>query len=231
MQRKQSVMRTFVYVDGFNFYHGRIKRSGAKWLDLVALFEKKLLPLKSREAELLKLKFFTSEIKAKFASRGQDAHQAQQSYHRALTVTYPSKVEIIKGYYSERVDHAMAFVEGSPPSKLNRTRVWKLEEKQTDVLMALEMYRDASLGLCDQIVVCSNDSDMEPSISLIKQDFPHIRIGMVIPREQDGQRVITSASERVDWVLNYISNEALAESQYPDTIPTRRKPIRKPAHW
>ncbi len=39
-------MRTIVYVDGFNFYHGLVKRSGYKWLDLYKLFEEQLLPIK-----------------------------------------------------------------------------------------------------------------------------------------------------------------------------------------
>ncbi len=32
-------MRTIIYVDGFNLYHGALKRSSSKWLDLRALFD------------------------------------------------------------------------------------------------------------------------------------------------------------------------------------------------
>ncbi|WP_159183613.1 NYN domain-containing protein, partial [Klebsiella pneumoniae] len=157
-------MRTIVYVDGFNFYHGLVKRSGYKWLDLYKLFEEQLLPIRARESQLIQVKFFTAEIKAKFASRGELAHQAQQAYHRALVQIYGDKLQIIKGYYSERQECAMTFNEGHPPSKTDRTTVWKLEEKQTDVRMALEMYRDAIRGEVEQLVLCTNDSDMIPPI-------------------------------------------------------------------
>jgi len=44
------------------------------------------------------IKFFTADIKAKIATHGQDANEAQQSYHRALEKCYPDTIEIIKGY-------------------------------------------------------------------------------------------------------------------------------------
>lgn len=224
-------MKTIVYVDGFNFYHGLIKRSGYKWLDLCKLFEEQLLPLKARESQLLKVKFFTAEIKAKFATRGDLAHQAQQAYHRALMQVNDDKIQIIKGYYSERQECAMTFIEGQPPSKTERTTVWKLEEKQTDVRMALEMYRDAARGEVEQLVVCTNDSDMIPPVEMIRNDYPTLRIGVVVPREQGASRVISNLAEFGDWNLPYVSYDALSLSLLLNKIPTRRKPILKPNHW
>lgn len=224
-------MRTIVYVDGFNFYHGLVKRSGYKWLDLYKLFEEQLLPIRARESQLIKVKFFTAEIKAKFATRGEQAHQAQQAYHRALLQIYGDKIEIIKGYYSERQECAMTFNQGCPPSKTDRTTVWKLEEKQTDVRMALEMYRDAVRGEAEQLVLCTNDSDMIPPIEMIKADRPELKIGIVVPREQDTNRVISSLAGLGDWSLPYVSYEALRLALLPDKVPTRRKPILKPNHW
>lgn len=189
------------------------------------------MPIKAKESQLIKVKFFTAEIKAKFATRGDLAHQAQQSYHRALSQMYGDKLQIIKGYYSDRQECAMTFVEGQPPSKTVRTTVWKLEEKQTDVRMALEMYRDAVRGECEQLVICTNDSDMIPPVEMIKADHPELRVGIVVPREQDTSRVISSLADLGDWNLPYVSYDALRLSLLPDKVPTRRKPILKPSHW
>ena len=41
-----------------------------------------------------------------------------------------------------------------------------IEEKLTDVQMTLTVYRDALRGGVDQVVVCSNDSDVEPALKL-----------------------------------------------------------------
>lgn len=67
------------------------------------------------------------------------------------------------------------------PSKDQRQRVWMIEEKLTDVQLALTVYRDALRGGVDQVVVCSNDSDAEPALKLVRQDVPDVRIGLVLP--------------------------------------------------
>lgn len=74
-----------------------------------------------------------------------------------------------------------AYQEGLPYDRNLRTRVWKIEEKKTDVNLAMAMYRDAARGLFDQVVLCSNDSDAEPVLAALREDFPAIRIGVVTP--------------------------------------------------
>lgn len=224
-------MNTIVYVDGFNFYHGRVKGTDFKWLDLWKLFNDHLLPASNQDFNLLSIKYFTAEIKANFASKGAAAHSAQQSYHRALEHIYGDRIEIIKGFYSSRIDSVMAHVEGQNPSKHNRCKVWKLEEKQTDVRMALHAYHDALTGNCDQVVICSNDSDMVPPIEMIKTHSSQTRVGVIIPRKQNSARVISSISEMADWKLEYVSDAAMEASLLPDSISTGKKPIRRPAHW
>ena len=62
-----------------------------------------------------------------------------------------------------------------------RTRVWKLEEKKTDVNLAMRIYRDANKGRYDRIILVSNDSDAEPALAAIREDFPAIMVGVVMP--------------------------------------------------
>jgi hypothetical protein len=52
-------MRTSVYVDGFNLYHGCLKRSKFKWLNLLKLAEV-LLP----DHQIEMVKFFTARVSA-----------------------------------------------------------------------------------------------------------------------------------------------------------------------
>jgi uncharacterized LabA/DUF88 family protein len=90
---------------------------------------------------------------------------AQQSYHRALVARYPEPTfKLILGNHAYAKDGSWMprYVEGQQCDKNDRVLVWRLEEKQTDVNLAPSMYRECARGACDQVVVCTNDSDVEP---------------------------------------------------------------------
>lgn len=228
-------MRTICYVDGYNLFYGALKHTPYKWLDLPKLLHEKIVSVQDPEARLERIKYFTADIKAKVANRGQQALHAQHAYLRALETRYPAEVEIIKGYYSLERANALRFQK--PPDKNDRVEVWKLEEKQTDVNIALTAYRDVAKGLVDQLVFVSNDTDIVPALAAIREDFDgKCRIGVVIPvRRTDGE--VTGRpgnrqlSELADWTRHYIREEELAACAFPDMIPTNRKPIRKPDYW
>jgi hypothetical protein len=54
-------MRTYIYIDGFNFYYGAVKGTPYKWLDFKALFQKLLSPKHQIQA----LKYFTALVSGK----------------------------------------------------------------------------------------------------------------------------------------------------------------------
>ena len=70
-------MKTIVYVDGFNLYYRAIKGTAYKWLDILKLCQL-LLP----KNQIIKIKYFTALVTARFS----DMHQPnrQQIYLRAL---------------------------------------------------------------------------------------------------------------------------------------------------
>jgi uncharacterized LabA/DUF88 family protein len=147
-------LKTVAYIDAQNLYFGVLTKSPYKWLDVYRLFAERILPSHTPSAELVRLKFYTAPIKARFASDPK-APERQTAYHLALKGKYPDKIEIIEGYYSaDCKDERCCDNEGQ------KARVWKLEEKLTDVSMALDIYRDALKGVYDQAVLCSNDSDL-----------------------------------------------------------------------
>ena len=51
-------MRTYIYIDGFNFYYGAVKDTPYKWLDVKALFAKILQP----HHAILRIKYFTALV-------------------------------------------------------------------------------------------------------------------------------------------------------------------------
>jgi hypothetical protein len=160
---------------------------------------------------------------------------AQQTYHRALTTLYPDKIDILKGFYTLEKARLLAYQQ--PPDKNQRVDVWKLEEKQTDVNIALTAYRDAARGDFEQLVFVSNDTDLEPALTAIREDFGQQHtIGIILPMRKTpvgihhragNQRLSTLAN----WTRRYLGDDELAEAQMPVIIPTQKKPIRKPEYW
>lgn len=228
-------MKTIVYIDGYNLFYGCLKHSDDKWLDLFKLFEH-LLNEQCSQVDSLHIKFFTADIKAKVATNGDSARIAQQSYHRALELLYPEQISIIKGYYS--LDKAHLPTYQNPIDKNSKVEVWRLEEKQTDVNIALHAYRDAAKGLAEQLVFVSNDTDLEPALIAIREDFnDKHKIGVVIPVRKPNQNnkerrpANKRLSEQANWTRRYLTDEELFSNQLPEKVPTRKKPILKPKYW
>jgi uncharacterized LabA/DUF88 family protein len=229
---------TAVYIDGYNLYYGRLRGTAYKWLDVVALF-RVLLHQQQPEAVLNRVKYFSAPALGRFATHGAKSTESQSSYHRALQVMYPDTLLITLGSHTFDRDGTLLpkFELGKAYDRNDRVRVWKIEEKQTDVNLALAMYRDACSGLFKQLIVCSNDSDVAPVLSAIKSDFPAIRLGVVTPRRPpiEGKRphraVSSSLDLHSDWTRQYLLDAELEAAQLPDRVATGKKPIRKPEYW
>jgi hypothetical protein len=229
---------TAVYIDGYNLYYGRLRNTSFKWLDLVALFEQ-LIKEQNPNASLAVIKYFTAPALASFASHGKVSVEAQQSYHRALQVTNSGCFELVCGVHSFDKGGTLlpTFVAGQPYDRNVRSRVWKLEEKKTDVNIALAMYRDAIKGQYDQVVICSNDSDAGPVLQALREDFEPLTIGVVTPvpppdpSKGKPRGDNTSLAKHAHWVRRHLLDAELAQAQLPAQIATNKKPIHKPAHW
>jgi uncharacterized LabA/DUF88 family protein len=226
--------KTIVYIDGYNLYYSRLRDGVYKWLDIVALFDA-ILKAQDTSAELIEVKYFTSPVKASFASHGAASDAAQTQYHRALQAKHPNRLNIIKGFHIFEPAYLPIHEEGQPADKTKRIRVWGIEEKQTDVNMALHVYRDAVQGRCNQVIICSNDSDLEPAMKLIREDAPSIRVGLVLPLKRNSTEEARVSNKRLThlagWVRHHILDEELANAQLPLIVATNKKPARKPIHW
>lgn len=169
-------MRTIVYVDGYNLYYSALTKSPYKWLDLHTFLLNRVIRPVHPQSEIYRIKFFTAPVLGSFASHPQSPDR-QRRYHNALRAAYPDIIEIIEGYHSPGVTHALPL---DAPDQ-SPIAVRKMEEKQTDVNIALHMYRDAIRGEVDHVVLVSNDSDLEPALKLIRGDCPAVTIRGGVP--------------------------------------------------
>lgn len=117
-----------------------------------------------------------------------------------------------------------------------RSRVWRIEEKKTDVALAICLYRDVAKGRCDRLILVSNDSDAEPALKAVRQDFPQVVIGVVMPVRAGGgdrpeRRASGSLAAQANWTMRSLPEGLLRAAQLPPWVPTNKKPIRKPSHW
>lgn len=229
------MLKTIVYVDGYNFYYGCLKGTPYKWLDIVRLFQEHVLPSSAFgvPSELVRLNYFTADILER-AARSPDSVSSQMKYLRALGLTYPELVEIHKGFYTllPMKAHVMDPVEDKKRLRDSaEVLVWKMEEKQSDVRLALEVFQDAMTGAADQIVICSNDTDIAPALEKVRAHRPDIKIGLVVPTSDSVRRPNKDMADLADWVRTHIRDEELAASQYPNFIPAKRKGVKKPDSW
>lgn len=204
-------MKTRVYIDGYNLYYGYLKRTPYKWLDLTTLFIKHILPSSSNQPHSyddLSIKFFTVDIVGK-AAMSEDSLKDQQAYHRALAFhAGENNLEIIKGYYAINQTRAFKVDECNPkkpPNQCEYVDIWKLEEKQTDVNIAVESLYDVMTDKSiEQVVFVTTDS-------------------MRIPNEK--------LDKLADWTRKNILEDELKASQLPRSVEGGRKAAIKPIGW
>ncbi len=221
-------MKTALYIDGYNLYYGLIKKSPFKWLDLHGLCSE-IVKVQNPQSEIQSIKYFTAPIITKFSEHKEMAQQSQNYYHKALCAHSKGCIEIINGYFDVGINTPVIYQK--PIDLSDRVKTWKLEEKQTDVNIALEMYRDASLGGVDQQILISSDSDLVPALNYIKGDFENIVLGLILPRNNQNRRRNNALSDCVNWTRRYISEGELKKHQLPDMVPTNKKPVYKPKYW
>lgn len=230
-------LRTRVYIDGYNLYYGCLKGTSYKWLDLQMLFEKHILPsssLPQTNSVLLPLsiKFFTAKIIER-AARSADSVSSQARYHTALRKLYDGRIQLIEGYYSITESKVRIIDPKKPDAWLNDCQealAWKLEEKQSDVNLALQAYHDAITKEVDQVVIVTNDTDIAPAVDLIRK-HTNVIVGLVVPARNSIRIPNTELAALAHWVRKNILVSELAASQLPRVVQGGKNPTSKPESW
>lgn len=73
---------------------------------------------------------------------------------------------------------------------------------------------------------------MTPVLKAIKEDFPEVRVGIILPHRQGIERGIPGSLKNYsDWVRRHVSLDELKAHQFPERVATKRKPAIKPDYW
>ena len=214
--------RTIIYIDGYNLYYGLLKGTTAKWLDLVALSE----ALLNDTHEIVEVRYYTSIVKP--SPYDAAAVERQNVYLQALGTE--EIVRVILGFYSKHtalMAPQRKKCAACEESKNGYVRVMKLEEKRSDVNLAIDAVTDAALGKVDSIVLITGDSDQTGTIEKIRKQFMKPVI-VFDPHEKESQHL-----KRAATFYKNIPRDLPARCQLPDAIPvgTHGNFIRRPAAW
>ena len=209
-----SKQRTIVYVDGFNLYHGALRHTPYKWLNVLALAKS----LIDDNKEIVKIKYFT----AKVSPRANDPDQPfrQHLYLRALATL---NAQIVYGRYLSHVVKMFKAnqVVGEDPF----VEVVKTEEKGTDVNIASHMIVDAADNLFDCALLISGDSDLTTPVKLCIGKYGK-RVGVINPQRQKCRTL-----EREATFYKHIRETTLAACQFDPVLNDANGSFHKPARW
>ena len=213
-----------------------------KWLYLLPLFENHILPSalvkdgdgQIRQSVLLptpSIKFFTAKI-IESVARATDSVSSQARYHTALRKLYDGRIELVEGYYAVnkmKVKVVDADEPNRPPRECQEVQAWKVEEKQSDVDLALQVYHDAFTGQIDHAVIVTNDTDIAPALAMIRA-HTQVLMGVVVPTTDHTRPPNTDLVKLAHWTRRHINASELAACQLPRVIPGKRPTI-KPDSW
>jgi uncharacterized LabA/DUF88 family protein len=229
-------VRTAFFVDGYNVFYGLLAGTAYKWLNLAQLLAH-IARIENPRSSLASVDYFTSSVKPELATRGIASKEAQDAYIRALRA---NRVNVHYGRHQLERANAPRFISRKvSASRQDTVAIWKLEEKETDVHIAISMYRTASRQetlpwekRIEQLVLVSGDTDMAPALSAIRDDFPHLRIGVILPYRTGSKRLAPgSLKQYAHWMRRVVTCDELQSHQFPNRVPTHKAPAVKPDYW
>ena len=203
-----------VYVDGFNLYYGCLRGTPYRWLNLADLCGR-LFPAYS----INRIRYFTALVNERAGDPQQP--QRQQTYIRALE-TIPN-LSVHYGYFLTsvvpmRLEHPL-------PDGSTTVRVFKTEEKGTDVNIASHLLMDAFNQECDTAIVISNDSDLAQAIRFVKTPLG-IPVGIVNPHRNRSWTLANIAD-----FYRPIRKGPLSVSLFPGRMQDANGAFTKPPGW
>lgn len=102
-------------------------------------------------------------------------------------------------------------------------KIWKTEEKGSDVNLASHLLLDAFRNDFDVAAVLSNDTDLVEPIRIVKEELGLV-VGIMCPSDQP-----STSLAKVSSFVRHICLKHLQNSQFPDTIAGTS--LTRPASW
>ena len=101
------------------------------------------------------------------------------------------------------------------------------EEKQTDVNIAIQLFKLAIQDKYDKAFIISGDSDLIPSIEAVKSTFPNKQIGVIIPIGRSAEQL----KQTCDFYMK-MKEKHLNASMLPDVLNLGNgKKLERPTYW
>jgi len=208
------VVKTAVYIDGFNLYYGALKDTPHKWIDPLALC-RIMLPSNT----IIFLKYFTARISVRPDDPNKQTRQ--ETYLRALR-TVPN----LSIYYGHYLSHAVWMPLAHPqPGMKPFVEVIKTEEKGSDVNLATQLLVDACSNAFECAVIISGDSDLKAPVQMVIDRY-HKTVGVLNPQKNP-----CKALQGVARFYKHIRPAALQNSQFPLVLTDGIGSFHKPASW
>ncbi len=205
--------KTYVYIDGFNFYHGAMEKrgKGRKWLN----FQKWLVKLFPSN-NIIKIKHFTARSSGKY-DPGKPLRQAV--YFRALNTLSPVYEPVLGKFKPKNIKIRL--------NEDTEIRSWIFVEKGTDVNLATHLVSDAHQKKFETAIVISNDSDLAEAIRIVVQDL-NMPVGIVNPHIG---KHFSSELLRYASFKEVVREAPILASQFSDLMKDSAGTFTKPREW
>jgi hypothetical protein len=216
----EQLVRTNVYVDGFNLYFGCLKGTPYRWLDLRAFVER-VVP---KQAEVNLIRYFTARVTA-LPGFDPTSSLRQEFYLRALG-TLPN-VSIHFGEY--RANPKRMPLHPPPATGERMVTVLRSDEKGSDVNLASYLLLDGFRHEYEQAIVISNDSDLATPVRMVRDELK-LPMGVVFPCTNRGRAPTALLRQAARFVRN-VHESALARSQFLNHLSDAKGAFSKPDTW
>jgi uncharacterized LabA/DUF88 family protein len=154
--------KVIVFIDGFNLYHAiniKPNYNKFKWLDLSKLASLYI----TKKEEIIDIIYFTALV-----TWDQNKVRKHKLFIKANEI---KGVHVVYGEFKKRDKFC----------NLCKRTYKTFEEKQTDVNIAIQLFKLSIEDKYDKAIIISGDSDLIPSINAVRKTFPTKQIGVVIP--------------------------------------------------
>ncbi|MCI0618222.1 NYN domain-containing protein [bacterium] len=199
--------RAIAFVDGFNLYHSLEENPSYrkyKWLNIRKLLESYVSP-----KELKEIYYFTA-----LTTWNQSKVNRHKIFIKALEQT---GIDVVYGEFRRRDRFCQKC----------KTSFASFEEKQTDVNIAIYLFRLAIEDRYDTALILSGDSDLLPSIKAVKATFPSKRIVVIIPIGRRAEELKKTCDQFIK-----IKEKNLAASLFDDPlVMSDGTSLLKPTSW
>ena len=198
--------RSIIYIDGFNFYYGMlVDRPDLKWINYQRLGE-----LLRPDDDIVHVRLFTAEV-----DRGKPTSLKRDRQQRLWTaLKTQAKITITEGKFARRDRICQV------PSCRNPERKYSaLEEKQTDVNIALHLVRDVQTLIPENVILISGDTDLLPALDVVLAIDKKVRPVIYIPVHEEILKY-----RRKDELMKYsaavkpIPEKYLRQAQFPPHV-------------